>query len=103
MDILGFLPDEKYGSYKLTGAILHFRNMKFKQKPREEQVEADGTESKDYFKDMACMLFKSLTPGLLPFSLQLNSPLSFWKMLKLISNLPQLLSYQIILSANILN
>nr|XP_025122182.1 myosin-15-like [Bubalus bubalis] len=45
MDILGFLPDEKYGSYKLTGAILHFGNMKFKQKPREEQVEADGTES----------------------------------------------------------
>ena len=49
MDTLGFLPDEKYGSYKLTGAILHFGNMKFKQKPREEQVEADGTESKDYF------------------------------------------------------
>ncbi|XP_022452955.1 myosin-15-like isoform X2 [Delphinapterus leucas] len=47
MDILGFLPDEKYGSYKLTGAILHFRNMKFKQKPREEQVEADGTENAD--------------------------------------------------------
>ncbi|XP_060990295.1 myosin-15 [Dama dama] len=45
MDILGFLPDEKYGSYKLTGAILHFGNMKFKQKPREEQVEADGTEN----------------------------------------------------------
>lgn len=49
MDILGFLSDEKYGSYKLTGAILHFGNMKFKQKPREDQVEADGTESKDYF------------------------------------------------------
>uniref|UniRef100_A0A8C6DWD5 Myosin heavy chain 15 n=1 Tax=Moschus moschiferus TaxID=68415 RepID=A0A8C6DWD5_MOSMO len=47
MDILGFLPDEKYGSYKLTGAILHFGNMKFKQKPREEQVEADGTENAD--------------------------------------------------------
>nr|XP_060496089.1 myosin-15 isoform X2 [Panthera onca] len=47
MDILGFLPDEKYGSYKLIGAILHFGNMKFKQKPREEQVEADGTENAD--------------------------------------------------------
>uniref|UniRef100_A0A8D1RY07 Myosin-15 n=1 Tax=Sus scrofa TaxID=9823 RepID=A0A8D1RY07_PIG len=47
MDILGFLPDEKYGSYKLTGAILHFGNMKFKQKPREEQVEADGMENAD--------------------------------------------------------
>ncbi|XP_026348630.3 myosin-15 [Ursus arctos] len=47
MDILGFLPDEKHGSYKLIGAILHFGNMKFQQKPREEQVEADGTESAD--------------------------------------------------------
>ncbi|XP_062948083.1 myosin-15 [Cynocephalus volans] len=47
MDILGFLPDEKYGCYKLTAAIMHFGNMKFKQKPREEQAEADGTESAD--------------------------------------------------------
>nr|XP_035130060.2 myosin-15 [Callithrix jacchus] len=47
MDILGFLPDEKYGCYKLTGAIMHFGNMKFKQKPGEEQLEADGTENAD--------------------------------------------------------
>lgn len=46
MDILGFVPDEKSGAYKLTGAIMHFGNMKFKQRPREEQAEADGTESK---------------------------------------------------------
>ncbi|KAM5275971.1 LOW QUALITY PROTEIN: myosin-15 [Hipposideros larvatus] len=45
MDMLSSLPEEKYGSYKLTAAIMHFGNMKFKQKPREEQVEADGTES----------------------------------------------------------
>jgi len=47
MDILGFVPDEKSGAYKLTGAIMHFGNMKFKQRPREEQAEADGTESKN--------------------------------------------------------
>ncbi|XP_013916506.1 PREDICTED: myosin-15 [Thamnophis sirtalis] len=47
MDILGFVADEKYGAYKLTGAILHFGDMKFKQRPREEQAEADGTESAD--------------------------------------------------------
>lgn len=47
MDILGFLPDEKYGCYKIVGAIMHFGNMKFKQKQREEQAEADGTESKN--------------------------------------------------------
>ncbi|XP_061866606.1 myosin-3-like [Colius striatus] len=46
-DILGFSPDEKMGIYKLTGAILHYGNMKFKQKPREEQAEPDGTEEAD--------------------------------------------------------
>lgn len=45
MDILGFSNDEKYGCYKIVGAIMHFGNMKFKQKQREEQAEADGTES----------------------------------------------------------
>lgn len=45
-DILGFISEEKYGAYKLTGAIMHFGNMKFKQRPREEQAEPDGTESK---------------------------------------------------------
>ncbi|NXT27583.1 MYH3 protein, partial [Syrrhaptes paradoxus] len=47
MDILGFSPDEKMGIYKLTGAILHYGNMKFKQKPCEEQAEPDGTEEAD--------------------------------------------------------
>lgn len=46
MDILGFSPEEKTGSYKIVGAVMHFGNMKFKQKQREEQAEADGTESK---------------------------------------------------------
>ena len=32
------------GIYKLTGAVLHHGNMKFKQKQREEQAEPDGTE-----------------------------------------------------------
>ncbi|MCI4374110.1 hypothetical protein PGIGA_G00002380 [Pangasianodon gigas] len=46
-DVLGFTQDEKNGIYKLTGAIMHFGNMKFKQKQREEQAEADGTEDAD--------------------------------------------------------
>lgn len=44
VDILGFSPDEKVGMYKLTGAVMHYGNMKFKQKQREEQAEPDGTE-----------------------------------------------------------
>uniref|UniRef100_A0A0G2JY53 Myosin, heavy chain 15 n=2 Tax=Rattus norvegicus TaxID=10116 RepID=A0A0G2JY53_RAT len=47
IDVLGFLPDEKFGCYKLVGAIMHFGNLKFRQNPREEQLEADGTENAD--------------------------------------------------------
>ncbi|PIO34623.1 hypothetical protein AB205_0056010 [Aquarana catesbeiana] len=47
IDILGFTPEEKVGIYKLTGAVMHYGNMKFKQKPREEQAEPDGTEVAD--------------------------------------------------------
>ncbi|MBN3326216.1 MYH6 protein, partial [Atractosteus spatula] len=46
-DVLGFTQEEKMGVYKLTGAIMHYGNMKFKQKQREEQAEPDGTESAD--------------------------------------------------------
>ncbi|KAM9789638.1 myosin-7-like [Neosynchiropus ocellatus] len=46
-DVLGFTQEEKNSMYKLTGAIMHHGNMKFKQKQREEQAEADGTEDAD--------------------------------------------------------
>uniref|UniRef100_A0A672K996 Myosin, heavy chain 6, cardiac muscle, alpha n=1 Tax=Sinocyclocheilus grahami TaxID=75366 RepID=A0A672K996_SINGR len=46
-DVLGFTAEEKMGVYKLTGAIMHYGNMKFKQKQREEQAEPDGTEDAD--------------------------------------------------------
>uniref|UniRef100_A0A8P4G289 Myosin motor domain-containing protein n=3 Tax=Dicentrarchus labrax TaxID=13489 RepID=A0A8P4G289_DICLA len=45
--ILGFTGEEKIGIYKLTGAVMHYGNMKFKQKQREEQAEPDGTEVAD--------------------------------------------------------
>ncbi|KAM7371586.1 hypothetical protein PAMP_008807 [Pampus punctatissimus] len=47
IDILGFTTEEKNGIYKLTGAVMHHGNMKFKQKQREEQAEPDGTEVAD--------------------------------------------------------
>ncbi|XP_076017250.1 myosin-7-like [Genypterus blacodes] len=46
-DVLGFTQEEKNGIYKLTGAVMHYGNMKFKQKQREEQGEPDGTEDVD--------------------------------------------------------
>ncbi|XP_063071718.1 myosin heavy chain, fast skeletal muscle-like [Engraulis encrasicolus] len=47
IDILGFNAEEKLGIYKLTGAVMHHGNMKFKQKQREEQAEPDGNEEAD--------------------------------------------------------
>ncbi|XP_042262727.1 myosin heavy chain, fast skeletal muscle-like isoform X2 [Thunnus maccoyii] len=47
IDILGFNLEEKANIYKLTGAVMHHGNMKFKQKQREEQAEPDGTEEAD--------------------------------------------------------
>uniref|UniRef100_A0A8C2I1U1 Myosin heavy chain 7 n=1 Tax=Cyprinus carpio TaxID=7962 RepID=A0A8C2I1U1_CYPCA len=46
-DVLGFTQEEKNSIYKLIGAVMHYGNMKFKQKQREEQAEADGTEDAD--------------------------------------------------------
>ncbi|XP_012661391.1 myosin-1 [Otolemur garnettii] len=47
IEILGFTADERVSIYKLTGAVMHYGNMKFKQKQREEQAEPDGTEVAD--------------------------------------------------------
>jgi myosin heavy chain 6/7 len=42
-DILGFALEEKMGLYKSTTSIMNMGEMKFKQRPREEQAEVDGT------------------------------------------------------------
>lgn len=43
-DILGFTTQEKEDIYKITASVMHMGGMKFKQRGREEQAEADGTE-----------------------------------------------------------
>ncbi|XP_077059586.1 myosin, heavy chain 7B, cardiac muscle, beta a isoform X1 [Siphateles boraxobius] len=65
MDILGFTPEEKYGCYKIVGSIMHFGNMKFKQKQREEQAETDGTESADKASYLMGVSSADLMKGLL--------------------------------------
>ncbi|XP_060930084.1 myosin-7B-like [Limanda limanda] len=65
MDTLGFTPEEKYGCYKIVGAIMHFGNMKFKKKQREEQAEADGTESEDKAAYLMGISSADLLKGLL--------------------------------------
>uniref|UniRef100_A0A336MJ45 CSON000536 protein n=1 Tax=Culicoides sonorensis TaxID=179676 RepID=A0A336MJ45_CULSO len=44
-DILGFTKTEKEDIYKITAAVMHMGAMQFKQRGREEQAEADGTEA----------------------------------------------------------
>ncbi|KAJ8407980.1 hypothetical protein AAFF_G00262080 [Aldrovandia affinis] len=65
MDTLGFSAEEKYGCYKIVGAIMHFGNMKFKQRQREEQAEADGTESADKASYLMGINSADLIKGLL--------------------------------------
>lgn len=43
-DILGFSQLEKDDVYRITAAVMHMGEVKFKQRGREEQAEADGTE-----------------------------------------------------------
>ncbi|XP_068184845.1 myosin-7-like isoform X2 [Antennarius striatus] len=65
MDTLGFTQEEKHGCYKIVGAIMHFGNMKFKKRQREEQAEADGTESLDKAAYLMGISSADLLKGLL--------------------------------------
>ena len=44
MDVLGFTSEEKESVYKIVAAVMHLGTMKFRQRGREEQAEADGTK-----------------------------------------------------------
>ncbi|XP_077979909.1 myosin-7-like isoform X2 [Glandiceps talaboti] len=47
LDVLGFSNDEKHGMYKICGSIMHFGNVQWKQRPREEQAEIENTHDID--------------------------------------------------------
>ncbi|KAI8488236.1 regulation of slow-twitch skeletal muscle fiber contraction [Branchiostoma belcheri] len=64
-DVLGFTQDEKFGVYRLTAGIMHFGNMKFKQRPREEQAECDGTEASEKTAHLFGIPSSELQKGLL--------------------------------------
>ena len=51
MDVLGFEPEEKQNIYQVVAAVMHLGTMKFKQRGREEQAEADGTKVCSDFSD----------------------------------------------------
>ncbi|XP_033630505.1 myosin heavy chain, striated muscle-like [Asterias rubens] len=47
LNVLGFTEEEKLSLYQLTAGIMHFGNIKWKQRPREEQAEIDNTDVAD--------------------------------------------------------
>ncbi|XP_054616465.1 myosin-16-like isoform X1 [Dunckerocampus dactyliophorus] len=63
-DVLGFTPEEKMSIYKLTGGIMHFGNMKFKQKPREEQADVETTEVADKVSHLMAINSGELQKGI---------------------------------------
>ncbi|CAF1505779.1 unnamed protein product, partial [Adineta steineri] len=64
-DILGFTKEEKLSMYKCTAAIMHFGNSQWKQRPREEQAEAEGTEDCEKVAHLLGIEAAELIKGLL--------------------------------------
>ena len=46
-DILNFTAEQQLELFKNTAAVMIFGNTQWRQRPREEQAEADGTEELD--------------------------------------------------------
>ena len=45
---MNFTKDEKENVYRITATVMHMGEMKFKQKGREEQAEAESTAVSTY-------------------------------------------------------
>lgn len=59
------LQAEKLNLYRCTAAIMHFGNSQWKQRPREEQAEADGTEDCEKVAHLLGVEAADLIKGLL--------------------------------------
>ena len=57
---MGFTQEEKDDIYKITASVMHMGGMKFKQRGREEQAEADGMEVSYWRRDLG-QFFKEKT------------------------------------------
>ncbi|XP_058815430.1 myosin heavy chain, muscle isoform X19 [Topomyia yanbarensis] len=64
-NVLGFTQEEKDNIYRITAAVMHMGGMKFKQKGREEQAEADGTEEGDRVAKLLGVVTEDLYKNLL--------------------------------------
>ncbi|CAF0951774.1 unnamed protein product [Rotaria sp. Silwood1] len=64
-DILGFTKEEKVNLFKCTASIMHFGNSQWKQRPREEQAETEGTEEVEKVAHLLGVEAADLIKGLL--------------------------------------
>ncbi|XP_014661503.1 PREDICTED: myosin heavy chain, striated muscle-like isoform X2 [Priapulus caudatus] len=74
-DILGFTDDEKLNIYKIVAAVMHLGNMHFKQRTRDEQAEADGTEAGEKVAHLMGISDADLFKGLLKPRIKVGSEL----------------------------
>ena len=81
-DVLGFTAEEKMSIYKLTGSIMHYGNLKFKQKQREEQAEADGTEG---MLSKHCFIMMKSTTGFCILTVNITWP--HWIITKVVTKI----------------
>ena len=63
--------------YKCTAAIMHFGNSQWKQRPREEQAEAEGTEECEKVAHLLGIEAAELIKGLLKPRIKVNDCLFF--------------------------
>ena len=59
------MQQEKEDAFKATACVCHWGNAKWKQKPREEQAEADGTEECEKVATLLGVDIQDLLKGLL--------------------------------------
>ena len=64
-NILNFSQTNKDDAFKATAAIMHWGNSKWKQRPREEQAETDGTEECEKVSHLLGVESADLIKGLL--------------------------------------
>jgi len=65
MDILLFTKEQQLDLFRITSAVMQWGNQKWKQKPREEQAEADGQEECEKVAKLLGLEIDSFIMGLL--------------------------------------
>ena len=71
--------EEKINLFKCTSSIMHFGNSQWKQRPREEQAEAEGTEDCEKVAHLLGVEAADLIKGLLKPRIKVNTDSFHWK------------------------